>query len=65
MFQKAYLYLSGALFGMVGLSHLIRAIYQIPVLAGDWEFPLNLSWAGGTVAMGLCFWGFLLARRVT
>ncbi len=64
MSQKVYLYFSGIIFAVVGLSHLLRAIYQIPIFAGEWEFPIKISWGAGIVALSLCIWGFGLARRV-
>lgn len=63
MRQKAYLYISSLIFAVVGISHVLRAFYQIPVRAGNWEFPIGFSWVGGAVALGLCAWGISLARK--
>jgi hypothetical protein len=65
MNPTAYYYVSGAIFGVVGVLHIGRAALRIPVLAGEWEFPFWLSWPGGLVAILLCLWAFRLARRLS
>ena len=62
MGTKAYLRISGTIFGVVALLHLARLIWQLPVQAGPWSIPVWVS-AGGLVATGtLCVWAFRLAR---
>lgn len=61
--QKVYFYLSGTIFGVVGLAHLLRALNQVEVRAGDWVFPIAASWVGGVAALALCGWGWALARK--
>jgi hypothetical protein len=63
MGQRAYLFISAVIFAVVGLAHLSRAFFAIPVRAGGWEFPIGLSWGGGAVAIILCLWAVGLARR--
>jgi hypothetical protein len=63
MSPKAYLYISGTIFAVVGSAHLVRAALGVPVVAGEWEFPMWLSWPGGGVAIILCFWAFRLAGK--
>ena len=63
MKRQAYLYISGCLFGVVGILHLIRAALQLPVQIGSLSFPVGLSWVGGVVTLLLCAWGFRLAKR--
>lgn len=65
MKATAYFYISGFIFAVVGTAHLLRAILQVPVVAGEWEFPLSLSWPGGIIAITLCIWALRLARRGT
>ena len=59
-----YLKLSGAVFALIGVMHLGRAILGIPVRADGWEFPFWLSWPGGAAALLLSLWGFRLSRSV-
>ncbi|MFH1903436.1 MAG: hypothetical protein ABIK20_05240 [Candidatus Omnitrophota bacterium] len=63
MKRQAYLYISGCIFGVVGIMHLIRAALQLPVQIGTLSVPVGLSWVGGVVALFLCAWGFRLEKR--
>ena len=63
MNPKAYYYISGILFGVIGLLHIGRATVRMPVYAGEWEFPFWLSWPGGIVTILLCLWAFRLAKQ--
>ena len=63
MNSKAYFVISGTIFGLVAVAHLLRVIYQMPVQAGDWAFPMWLSWGGLVVAGALCVWAFRLVRK--
>ena len=65
MRSKIYLAVSGTIFGLVALAHLLRVIYQMPVHVGDWAFPMWGSWGGCIVAGGLCLsaLGFCGGRR--
>ena len=63
MSSKSYFVASGTIFGLVAAAHLVRAVYQMPVLVGDWAFPMWLSWGGFLVAGALCVWAFRLLRR--
>ena len=63
MKRQAYLYISGCIFGVVAILHLIRAALQLPVQIGTLSFPVGLSWVGGVVTLLLCAWGFRLAGK--
>lgn len=63
MNPRPYLYLSGCIFGVVGVGHFLRVALQIPVHVGTWEFPIWVSWFGGPAALALCLWAFILARK--
>ena len=63
MKRQAYLYISGSIFGVVGILHLIRAVLKLPAQLGTLSFPVGLSWVGGVVTLLLCAWGFRLAGK--
>ena len=63
MSSRAYFIVSGTIFGLVAVAHLVRVVYQMPVQVGEWAFPMWLSWCGLVVAGALCVWGFRLLRR--
>ena len=62
MHEKAYLYVSGSIFGIVAIAHFARVVYQLPVQVGSSEFPVGLSWAGLAIAGILSGWAFRLTR---
>ena len=60
--MRAYLQISGGLFGVIALAHLLRLFRQWPVeLAGN-PLPLWASWAGLVLAGGLSVWALRLLR---
>ncbi len=62
---KLYLILSGGVFFLVGIFHLLRLIYQWPIAVGSTTIPFLLSYAGlpeAIVASLLAFW--LLRKAV-
>jgi hypothetical protein len=63
MSSKAYFVVSGTIFGLVAVAHLVRVVYQMPVQVGAWAFPMWLSWGGLVVAGALCVWAFRLLRQ--
>ena len=63
MKRQAYLYISGSIFGVVGILHFIRAALKLPVQLGTLSFPVGLSWVGGVVTLLFCIWGFRLAGK--
>ena len=63
MNSKAYFVVSGVIFGLVAVAHLVRVVYQMLVQIGGWFFPQWLSWAGVVVAGALCAWAFRLLRQ--
>ena len=63
MSSKVYFVVSGTIFGLVAVAHLLRVVYQVPVRFGDWAFPMWASWGGFVVAGALCVWAFRLLRQ--
>jgi hypothetical protein len=60
MCLSAYLVVSGIIFGLVAVLHLVRLVRKMPVQLGGWAFPMRLSWGGLVVAAILCAWAFSL-----
>ena len=61
--MKAYLVVTGTLFGGIALLHLSRLFTHWPsaVIAG-WEVPTWLSALGLPVAGAMCLWAVSLSR---
>lgn len=64
MSTKLYLFISGLFFFVIGTLHLLRLVLQIPVLVGEWQFPIWMSLGGFMVPMLLSFLAFRLYKRV-
>lgn len=62
--MRTYLVVSGALFGIVALAHLLRLIYGWAVQFRAEIVPMWISVIGLVVAGALCVWAFALAREV-
>jgi hypothetical protein len=60
---KPYAVVSGIVFALVALAHLIRAIQGWPVLIGDWQLAVWVSWLAVLIAGGLAVWAFSIARK--
>jgi hypothetical protein len=61
--KKLYLIISGGIFFLVGVFHLLRLIYQWPVLVGTRTIPYALSYVGFPVATGYAVWAYWLFRK--
>ena len=62
--MRAYLVISGVLFGAVAVLHLLRLLYGWPAQVGAVAMPLWVSIIGLIVAAVLCLWAFALVRAV-
>ena len=60
MGYRPYCLVSGVLFALVALAHLLRIVNDIPVLVDDYDVPMLLSWIGFAVPAGLAVWAFRL-----
>lgn len=47
---------AGTIFGLVAAAHAARLATRLQIVAGGWEVPLGLNWAGLVVAGVLCLW---------
>ena len=59
--MRAYLQISGTLFGLVAVGHLLRLLRHWPVDFAGYPVPLWASWLGLVLAGGLSVWAFRLA----
>ena len=65
MNQRLYFLISGLVFALAGLFHLIRIIYQWSVQVESLGIPLWPSWLIFVAASALSIWAFRLARRLS
>ena len=62
MNPKPYLVVSGLVFGVVALIHLLRVVGGWSFVVDGWSAPMWVSWVGLLVAGLLCGWAFRLAK---
>jgi hypothetical protein len=63
MSKKLYLTISGSIFLLVGIFHLLRLIYHWPIIVGTREIPYLLSYVGFPASIGYSVWAAWLLRR--
>jgi hypothetical protein len=62
--MRAYLQISGALFGIMAVAHLLRLFRHWPIDFAGQIIPLWASWLGLLLAGGLCIWALRLLRAM-
>ena len=62
MEYKDYCVLSGVLFALVALAHLLRILYGMTVQIDELEIPMFVSWIGLVVPGTLAVWAFRISR---
>jgi hypothetical protein len=62
MGHKEYCVVSGILFSLVALAHLLRIVFGMPVQVDEFDVPMIISWVGLVVPTGLAVWAFRLSR---
>jgi hypothetical protein len=60
--MRAYLQISGTLFGLIAVGHLLRLFRHWPVDLAGYMVPLWVSWVGLVLAGGLSVWALRLRR---
>jgi hypothetical protein len=63
MDRKQYLMVAGAIFAVIALAHLLRAVMNWPIVIAGWIVPMWLSWLGFVIAGALSWFGLTLAKR--
>ena len=65
MRSRTVLRLSGAVFSVIAVGHLIRVLLQVPASLGTWAVPLGVSVAGFVIASMLAVLNFKAAGRAS
>lgn len=60
---KTYCRVSGVLFMLVAIAHLLRIVNGLPVQVGGYAVPMLASWIGLLVPAALAFWAFRAAGK--
>lgn len=62
--MRAYLQVSGVLFGIIAVAHLLRLLRHWPIDLGGYVVPLWASWLGLVLAGALSIWALRLIRAM-
>ncbi len=62
MGYKNYCCVSGIVFSVVALAHLLRIINTMSIHVDDYMVPMWVSWIGLIVTAGLAAWAFRASR---
>jgi hypothetical protein len=62
--MRAYLQVSGAVFGLIAVAHLLRLFRYWPIDLAGHMVPLWVSWLGLLLAGGLSVWALRLMRAI-
>jgi len=62
MGHKEYCVVSGVLFGLVALAHLMRIVFGMSVQVAGFSVPMLFSWFGLIVPAALAVWAFRISR---
>lgn len=58
MERKNYCIVSGALFSLIAVAHLLRIVYGVSIQVDQFAVPMIVSWIGIIVTGTLAFWAF-------
>ena len=58
-----YEQVSGALFGVIAVAQLIRAVLRLPAQIGSFTVPVWFSFVAFAITGGLAIWGFRSAKN--
>ena len=61
--MRAYIQITGIVFAVVALAHVVRLMLDWPAQVACWVVPIWISWVAILVAGALCVWAFRLAGR--
>jgi hypothetical protein len=62
MSAKQYCIVSGVLFALISIVHLLRIINGISIQVDQYAVPMTFSWVGFIVPGTLAFWAFRTCR---
>ena len=63
MGNKTYLAISGGIFGLVAVGHILRVMFNWSFAIGGWSAPMSASWVALFAAAAMCVWAISLAAK--
>ena len=65
MSNQQYFLISGLLFTLVAIAHLLRLVFGMSVQVDGAAVPMAVSWVGFAVPGALAYWAFRLNRAAS
>jgi len=62
MKEKSFFLISGIIFGLVGIIHLLRSLYSWGLIVENVEIPVWISYISVGVLGYMAFWAFRLRK---
>lgn len=62
MGHRNYCMVSGVLFTLVALAHLLRIVFDMPITVDGYAVSMMASWFGLLIPASLAIWAFRLMR---
>ncbi len=62
MNSRSYLLVSGSIFGLLAVLHLLRVMNGWDLVIGSWSAPTWATWLGILLPAALSAWAFRLVR---
>lgn len=63
MTARIYLLISGTIFGLAAIFHVLRVVIGWTLTLHTWSVPMWVSWLGTILPAVLCIWALGLAFR--
>ena len=63
MGNKTYQVISGAIFGLVAVGHILRVMFNGSFAIGGWSAPMTASWLAFFAAAAMCVWAISRATK--
>jgi len=63
MEYRRYCTISGVLFSLVALAHLLRIVYGMTIQIDEYVVPIFVSWIALAVPTSLAVWAFRISRE--
>ncbi len=64
MDQKTFSLISGVIFLLIAILHVLRVVYAWDAVIGGWEVPKWISWAAIAVGVYLGYEGLRLSKSL-
>jgi len=60
---NAYLTVTGILFGIMAIVHMLRLLNGWSASVGSWQVPVEFSWSAAAIGAAVAVWSIILLRR--